>query len=266
MSKNNFFNDDEVMSEQEADSIIENSNSSEEYGEDDESYLEVLKNANLRLEQGKLYQMLMKHNLFENVDADPKAVENVQRELRVFIRERLEVMVGLRQDPRLKKKEIPQESQVFSNEELSLLKEFAGRAISKTQDPRPSPVSNNRPTPNAVTPVSSPVRRQQPAPKPVSKAPQEGPGLQKPIKEMTPDELMAYNKGVSERQAKSKAAVPLNKLKMPDGQQVMTMYAQRVNTDESQNLVAAIMNKMGRPLGVMETVSGPDEDSNDSRI
>lgn len=66
--------------------------------EEEEDFSDVLSDAHLRLEQGGLYKMIMNHNLFEGTDADPKAVQNVQKEIRAFARERMEVMLGMRKE------------------------------------------------------------------------------------------------------------------------------------------------------------------------
>ncbi|MDD5650816.1 MAG: hypothetical protein PHF86_10450 [Candidatus Nanoarchaeia archaeon] len=50
----------------------------------------------LRLEQAKLYEMLINHNLFEGVDINPQAIKNVQNELKEFIVERLEILMGIK--------------------------------------------------------------------------------------------------------------------------------------------------------------------------
>ena len=64
----------------------------------EEDFSDVLTDAHLRLEQGSLYKLIMNNNLFEEVDADPKAIQNVQREIRNFARERMEVMLGMRKE------------------------------------------------------------------------------------------------------------------------------------------------------------------------
>lgn len=64
----------------------------------EEDYADVLSDAHLRLEQGSLYKMIMNHNLFEGIDADPKAIKNVEKEIRQFARERMEVMLGMRKE------------------------------------------------------------------------------------------------------------------------------------------------------------------------
>src|SRR5579863_3322316 len=45
--------------------------------ESEEDFSEVLNDDNLRIEQGRLYQMIMNHDLFDGMDADVKAVQNV---------------------------------------------------------------------------------------------------------------------------------------------------------------------------------------------
>lgn len=66
--------------------------------EEYEDFTDVLNDANLRIEQGRLYQMVMNHDLFDGMDVDPKAVQNVQREIRKFAKERMEVMLGMRKE------------------------------------------------------------------------------------------------------------------------------------------------------------------------
>jgi hypothetical protein len=63
----------------------------------EEDYSAVLSDARLRLEQGRLYEMIMNHDLFGNTDADAKAVNMVQKQIRKFAKEQMEVMLGMRQ-------------------------------------------------------------------------------------------------------------------------------------------------------------------------
>ena len=58
----------------------------------------VLSDARLRLEQGRLYEMVMNSDLFEGSDCDPKAIKNVEKEIRNFAKERMEIMLGMRQE------------------------------------------------------------------------------------------------------------------------------------------------------------------------
>jgi hypothetical protein len=283
MSEDNFWENEDVMDQEQADSVFfSDPYAEEEYEmknpndtqEDSESDLEVLKNARLRLEQGKLYEMLLKHNLFEGVEAEQRAINNVQREIRSFIKERLEILVGLKPDPRLKRVETGLE--MFSGVELQVLKEFVGR-VTKTKEPQ-SPHSesnqNTRPTGGGIKPVSggnnvrvNPVKASAPQ-KQKRQTEDTAPGLTKPPSQMTIQELKEYNKSLSARQARRKAAPPAKKLPMPDAEQLNTLYATRVQSDPGQGLVGAIMSKMGKTVTMIENVGdgGVEDSSNDSRI
>ena len=121
--KDQFWEEDEEnaqMSEEQAEAILEASQKeesvaeSEEYAEVDDEEIalteeeaeeadqaydaSVMADARLRLEQGRLYEMLLEHSLFKDVDADARAIKNVEREIKAYIRERLEILVGLKVD------------------------------------------------------------------------------------------------------------------------------------------------------------------------
>jgi len=88
----------------------------------------VIYNARLRLEQAKLYEMLINHNLFEGVDASPRAIKNVQNELKEYIVQRLEILMGMRKEK--KEVSIPKEIEVsveseFNDVEKDFLKQLA---------------------------------------------------------------------------------------------------------------------------------------------
>src|SRR5271157_590352 len=92
----------------------------EEAQEEDVS--SVLTDARLRLEQGKLYELVMKHDLFEGVDADPKAVKNVQKEIRAYAQERMEIMLGMRQEKPQGENAFPMDLFPFNSMEVEALK------------------------------------------------------------------------------------------------------------------------------------------------
>lgn len=66
--------------------------------EEEDEYVDVLNDARLRLEMGKLYELIMKHDIFGDVEADPQAVKTVQKEMRRYAKERMEIMLGMRQE------------------------------------------------------------------------------------------------------------------------------------------------------------------------
>ena len=70
--------------------VAELQNETQSVFEDDEEedMSSVMVDANLRLEMGRLYQMILKHDLFGETDADPRAIKNVQREIRKRVREK----------------------------------------------------------------------------------------------------------------------------------------------------------------------------------
>lgn len=70
----------------------------EELLEEEEDFSDVYADANLRLEQGSLWKLIMNHELFDGVDADPKAMQNVQRAIRRFAKEQMEIMLGMRRE------------------------------------------------------------------------------------------------------------------------------------------------------------------------
>jgi len=137
---------------------------------EEEDFTEVLSDANLRIEQGRLYQMIMNHDLFEGMDADPKAVQNVQKEIRKFARESMEVMLGMRQTtPAYAGESV---ASPFNYLEIDILKKLAstaskGATENVEEDEVPEPV---RPVPKRQTlnTISAGARR--PAPKPQAKA------------------------------------------------------------------------------------------------
>jgi hypothetical protein len=313
MIDDNFWESEEIMSKEESEQILQkieeeeeekqelqtpleeeeeerqyqgSYDSEENYKKDEEEEeletdLQVLKDASLRLEQGNLYKMLLKHDLFEGVEADPRAIKNVQRELRAFIRERLEVLVGLKQDPKL----APKKTEVqlpFSDIEIQLLKEFLAKVTGKVEQQSKAtslkPIKTESQTTSKIKPVVGNsknvkvVTPQKAQPKPQVKAqpkqdpPKDEPKLQKSPYEMTPEELIEYNKIVSKRQQGKKVMSP-NRLPMPDAQQIQAMYVNRIQTQGGGGLINAIMAKMGKgSLGLIENVNVEYDDSNDSRI
>lgn len=221
----------------------------EEALEDDS---ELLTNARLRLEQGKLYEMLLKHDLFGSVDADPKAVQNVQREIRNFIKERLEVLLGLKPDPRLQPT-VEQQIVVspFNDLEVELLKRFVAKmskgATIQAASETPLPVVSRKA--DSIRPLSSgPSQRpsavrvappkQKVAKEPASavKAPNETikkileeqfgeneTPLGKPAAKMKRSELMERNRRIAQRQAARKATGPMQAPPISPDQEVAIM-------------------------------------------
>jgi len=203
----------------------------EEILEEELDDMEFLTNARLRLEQGRLYEMLLKHNLFADVDSDPRAIANVQRELKNYIQERLEVLLGLRPDPRLVKMQVEQ-NLPFNSLEINLLKSVVSKMSSGATErfePKPSRTVSDTikplslPKTDSIKPISGnkPVAKQPPtenvreeikkAVAPKKQPPQASATVRKyerpnkPLSEWTDEERVAHNKHLSEEQAARKA-------------------------------------------------------------
>ena len=83
----------------------------------------VVNESMVRLEQARLYDMLIKHDLFAGVKAHPNALRNVQNELKKYIVDRLEILLGIKQEKSLKER--PKEFIVdspFNDIEIDFLK------------------------------------------------------------------------------------------------------------------------------------------------
>lgn len=154
----------------------------EDFAEDyeEESQQSLMDNARVRLEQGRLYEMLIKHDLFDGVDALPEAVDNVQREMKNFIMERLEILLGMKSEKE-PVQHVTYDSQ-FNDLEVQVLRRLASK-FSKgmtdnapTTEPEPSQLNTVKKKPQSsglksLSKKSSPP----PAPAPARKAQQKRP-------------------------------------------------------------------------------------------
>lgn len=64
----------------------------------EEDFSSILNDARFRLEQGRLYEMIMNHDIFGGTDADEKAIKYVTKQIRNFAKEQMEIMLGMRQE------------------------------------------------------------------------------------------------------------------------------------------------------------------------
>jgi len=294
MSKN-FWEDEEidseVPSEEESEQILTQSNDEEqeeayegalddlqealdEEEEQDLSDEEVMSNARLRLEQGRLYEMLMDHNLFDGVSADSRAVKNVEREFKTFIKERLEILLGIKTE---QKKTALQE--VFTETEISLLKGLVGRVINKeSYAPQPSPAIKKEvaPAPKLKSlilnepikkKVAEPIVQRSAAPmrpstkvtvkkekqKNIQKKP---PAHDKLISDMNAQELLEFSKARKNRYYK---AMPPKRLAMPSADQAMMHYAQTPDYSHSGLPLGGILSSIQAQVGVQD-VGYPGDD------
>ena len=269
-----------------APAVAQEEESEQEFLEDteEEDFSLVLSDANLRLEQGNLYKMIMNHNLFDGMDADPRAVRNVEREIKAFVRERMEIMLGMRQEKAEHYKAISQ----FNDLEVSVLKMLASTASKgKTESAEANQSVSREPKRQTLNTISGSTQQklQKPvAPKPVpAKVTQKLPPkataplqraktasvdaileeegiarehieegyipLTKPVHELSPEELADRNKQAAERRAKHQTVKNPSALPMATYDQQEMIAMQRAS-DFSQSAgplsgILSKLNKMG---------------------
>jgi hypothetical protein len=139
----------------------------------EEDYSAVLNDARLRLEQGRLYEMIMNHDLFDGLNADPKAIRFVQKEIRKFAKERMEIMLGMRQE---QPKAGPVEVELpFNQLEITILKKLASAATKgateKAEANQARVVAAPAPKKETLTPIGSKPKKTLAAPAPSSDTP-----------------------------------------------------------------------------------------------
>lgn len=121
-------------------------------------------NARLRLEQARLYEMLINHDLFEGVDADPRAVSVVRNELKHYIVRRLEILMGLHKPVERK----TPSSEIFNPVEADFLKQLAYKGTKGASAHSAPPARPQQPQAGGLKPLGAKPRQVQP--KPLAKA------------------------------------------------------------------------------------------------
>ena len=92
---------------------------------EDES--EMMENANIRLEKGRLYEMLMKTDIFEGTEGNKVAIATVRKELRAFCKEQLEIMLGMRAEKSKVDVAVTKVKLPFNELEIEALKAIASK-------------------------------------------------------------------------------------------------------------------------------------------
>jgi hypothetical protein len=152
-------------SEEDIDNVLEQSNYELSNTEANTIY-----NAKLRLEQARLYEMLINHDIFQGVDANEDAVAIVQNELKLYIVRRLEILLGIRK-PKQQMQESQQEAS-FNDVEKSFLKQLSYKGTNglsaKAEQGSPkkrveglNPMTGSIKKPN-LSPMGEPVSKAKP--------------------------------------------------------------------------------------------------------
>jgi len=227
-----------------------------ENDDQEEDFSVILSDANLRIEQGTLYKMIMNHDLFEGMDVDPRAIKNVQREIRQFARERMDVMLGMRQ-PKSVESVV---SSPFNELEVTVLKRLASAASKGATESSSQPTTQAAaPKKTSITPIKSqPKQQSKPlskplattTDKPIQRSPKqvaESKPLDKPIEEMSEEDLLQRNKEIAARQAMLKAKPQAGALPQPTYEQQELLFTQRVlDSPINPSAVSAIVSALGK--------------------
>jgi hypothetical protein len=203
----------------------------------EEDFSDVLSDAHLRLEQGSLYKMIMNHDLFSGVDADPKAIRNVQKQIAQFAREQMEVMLGMRQEAA----EVTQVVSPFNDLEVEVLKRLASKATNgATETEEANQVATSfkqAPKKNTINPIGNLAPRKAPAPvtKPKAKPlPAKAPTPVKRTRQELLIEQIAREEGVSvadlELDVKGIGGKPVRQLTIAELEERNRLAAQRRGT------------------------------------
>ena len=250
--------------------------------EDEDDVTTVLSDARLRLEQGRLYETIMNHNIFDGMDADAKAIKNVEREIKKFAQQRMEIMLGMRQEAP-KEQSFPMELFPFNSLEVEALKALAAAATQgASRDAEPLSLAPERPQPRRQTlnPIGNKPKQAQPVAqpqKPLASKPaapvkrqkvdsavqrileEEGVTLdeinevfdpnhkpldRKKFEEMTTEEVVERNRQASRRVTKQ-VANP-SAMPMPPQEQMEAIYTNRANQAAAHPQMQMIMDLLNK--------------------
>jgi hypothetical protein len=136
----------------------------------------VVGEAILRLEQARLYEMLLKHNFFDGVSNNASAKQNVEQELKKFILDRLEILLGIKQESQQVTSSEVTVDLPFNDVEIDFLKALAYQGTKGASGSGPSAQAQAtvQPTklqqlpkvqaPAGLRPLSQPKQQPKPAP------------------------------------------------------------------------------------------------------
>lgn len=122
---------------------------------------EVISEALKRIEQASLYQTLINHSLFAPNSARPEIMSLVEKEIKAFAIERLEILLGMKNERKIEQINNSQ----FNPDEIGALKAIASRLMKKPEpqiDRSPSlNVISQTPSKPSPTVAQPPIKAQQ---------------------------------------------------------------------------------------------------------
>jgi hypothetical protein len=190
----------------------------------DDSDTEIVSEAMVRLEQARLYEMLIKHNLFDGVDANHVALHNVQTEIKNYFVERLQVLLGIKSESvksTTMRVELP-----FNKLEVQALKDLAFKltkgatkeveereTVEAVSEEVETPVQPKKIKQTSLKPLSSPVRNQ-----PIKEVAQPIKEVTSPPKEVVKKQASQNNVTVNKQKKKVSIPKPQGIMRTPDGE------------------------------------------------
>lgn len=259
-------------------------NPSLDLSDEEEDFSAVLSDARIRLEQGRLYEMIMNHELFDGLDADPKAVKHVQKQIRNFAKEQMEIMLGMRAE---KQELLSDISFPFNGLEVEALRALASAATkgasqsaeAETYVPAPprkdglnrigvSSKTHQKPSLNGQKKQSNtlpsnpnvPIKRTKMDATVEQILAEEGvtreeldatfdpnyKPINKPLHELTPDQIIQRNKEVERRLGTQVKSS--SALPMPTAEQEEMMHTARANQAASHPQMQSIMQLLNQQV------------------
>ena len=146
----------------------------------------MIDKARNRLEQARLYEMLIEHDLFDGVEAAPVAISEVSSEIKNFISERLEILLGMKAEKETEIHQIVNDPQ-FNDLEVKVLRRLASQVSKGMTDSAPTtqkePSELNavkkKPVQQGLNTLGKTDRQTKPAPAPAPRAKKKGKPLRK---------------------------------------------------------------------------------------
>ena len=145
-SNKNFLDDNTQYQDSDTEEVIEEV--IEEVEEEEQEAAEtasVINEAIERIEQAKLYEALLSHQLFSPNSARASVIKAVKKEFKEFIQFRLEVLLGMRADGKVGShsasgRNVPSP---FSDEETAALKDIASKLVQRGRAQQSQPTINS---------------------------------------------------------------------------------------------------------------------------
>ena len=265
----------------------------------DMSEKQIMQQSIMRLGQARLYEMFLKHDLFGEVDVEESVKRVVEKELKTFILERLQILLGIKREPEVVETQVIQQITTppqFNDIEVEFLKALSnkgtGGASSKGVTTQPLPVQTtsvvSKPKDvlttmsSSSTPTKTLKTMSPPIKKPIEKKVKQNNkasnnklldlinnhGLnQKEAEAVLRDLEMPNNKRpnqmsaseLRERNSKINNKKPVSKVPIPDADALMLHYATNMNKD-TKTIAGLFAQARGVGLGQIETIDSEYDD------